>query len=195
MTDRSIRMAAPTVRGLLDGRKTQTRRLAWRIESDPEAVPWPTVWQKVSPGDRLYVKEAHGLVTRAPGDAPYCVYRTADSSPREARIKWRAPHFMPRWASRITLVITGAKTEQVQNINEKDALAEGIDRARYETAVERAGAAGVATGSIARQIYAELWDTIHIKPGERWEDNPEIVALSFEIYQCNVSAMTELTDG
>jgi hypothetical protein len=98
---------------------------------------------------------------------------------------------MPRWASRITLVITGAKTERVQTINERDALAEGIDRARYETAVERAGAAGIATGDMARQIYAELWDTIHIKPGERWEDNPEIVALSFEMYQCNVDAMTD----
>lgn len=94
------------------------------------------------PGDLLWVREAWGLV-RPLDPTDWCTgsirgrtadelleewvvaYR-ADSATRPDGAYWRPPMFMPRWASRLTLEITGIRVERVRDISEKDALAEGV---------------------------------------------------------------------
>lgn len=94
MTDHPIIFSAPMVRALLDGRKTVTRRLAWRSESDirkmdficdgerpnPLSRPagaagiqmagkyWlrPTNWCSVNISDRLWVRESLQSFAREP---------------------------------------------------------------------------------------------------------------------------------
>lgn len=97
------------------------------------------------PGDRLYVKEAHAWVDYLVGselDDPVCVafkadrtaYSFAGNKPVKLdtyawpwdRIKWRSPALMPRWASRLTLVVESVRVQRLQDISEEDALAEGI---------------------------------------------------------------------
>ncbi len=79
------------------------------------------------------------------------------------RNPWKPSIFMPRWASRITLEVTGVRVEQVQDISEEDAIAEGIDHAYANTI----GA------------FADLWDTINAKRGYSWESNPYVWVIGF----------------
>lgn len=195
MTDRPILMSAPMVRALLreieqpGSGKTQTRRLAWQMKytDQPEwqsgmTEPKPTIWQSVKPGDRLWVRETWGEVhsTSSPAGNPidgYVLYRETDLEPegwRSETFRWCRSIHMPRWASRLTLLVTATKMERVQMISNEDCWAEGIEpravrrRSKYDD-----------TPHPLRQDFEGLWQSLHTKPGARWEDNPEVVAITF----------------
>lgn len=202
MTDRPILFSSPMVRALLDGRKTMTRRLAWRRCKNPQRLPqnavarrfsktgcagmyWeaPTLWQKVEPGDRLWCREGHGIVSWPPWDAPYCIYRTADPSPQEAPVKWRPSIHMPRWASRLTLIVTATRIERLQDISGTEAFEEGCNYRGSDGELHHAG----DHPSYSVLSFKFLWDSLH---GEgTYDANPEVVALSFTVNKCNIDAM------
>jgi hypothetical protein len=80
----------------------------------------------------------------------------------------RAARFMPRWASRIILEITGVRVERVQNISVIDCISEGIkiDVPDYsEDAIYR---------------FKQLWDSINAKRGFSWDVNPYVWCISFK---------------
>jgi hypothetical protein len=79
---------------------------------------------------------------------------------------------MPRWASRITLEVTGVRVERVQDISHDDALAEGIDTRGIGTSWE-------VREQHARIPFARLWDTINAKRGHAWESNPWVWVVEF----------------
>lgn len=222
MADRPIIFSAPMIHALLDGRKTMTRRLAWR---DPIAVPddaadywrgrgarvsfaddtdtrltWlPSPWQRVQPGDRLWVREAWATHwandNLAPSDISpmhWSVRYLADDHVRRARDgslaevgqckKGRPSIRMPRWASRLTLTVTAVRVEHLQDISEADAVAEGAypppagtddDGMRYDAGTSRDGFRGI-------------WNSLH---GEgAWAANPEVVAITFSVDRRNIDA-------
>lgn len=116
--------------------------------------------------------------------------------------KWRPSIHMPRWVSRIWLQVTAVRAEALQNITEDDAQAEGMISAVFGaeglTKWAHAGAWSVdehrrphaETNMLARTprgAFAKLWDTLHgSKPGEAWEDNPQVVAIAFSVHSGNI---------
>lgn len=110
--------------------------------------------------------------------------------------KLRPSLHMPRWASRINLLITGVRVEQLQDISEQDAMAEGITakdviiETRYEggghveiTAERFFFVGGDDEGyESAEEAFAELWDSIYgQKEGENWQANPWVWVIEFEL--------------
>lgn len=196
--DRGIIFSAPMVRAILAGQKTQTRRLA----SSPLA--------KVIPGDRLWVRESYRLGRQwddfkaREADQSTRVWHEVDRDNCDAHGKLRPSIFMPRWASRITLMITDVRFEPVDQISEADALAEGIAEERMIIDTHAAG--GVHTEvwgeryfsphdphdtegyEHAADAFAALWDSLHIEPGERFADGPAIVALTFAATLANIDS-------
>ena len=169
MTIRPIIFSAEMVRALLEGRKTQTRRLA------------TSYLRKCEAGDLLYVRE-HWRVGKHWDDTPpraidpiimehgEIVY-IADATANELRGKHRQGMHMPRWASRLALRVTDVRLQGVKDIDGIDALAEGITP---------------VSGRAPWRVFRTLGDSLHDKPGERFFDNPQIVALTFEVIHGNV---------
>lgn len=238
MKERPILFNGPMVQALLDGRKTQTRRIikcicnSWHIDrvlgdwglsvpphqwdgSDPEplwrwtgkkqpkAGDWVEVFQTEvddhrggpvscpfgTVGDRLWVRETWALPSAfdefSPSNArqkvkphlyPNCFY-IADSSAcgvnadYASKGKTRPSIHMPRWASRITLEITGVRVERLNDISEADAAAEGCDGKCPVGNIPM-----YQSGPFAYH-YAQLWESIN--GPDSWAANPWVWVIEF----------------
>ncbi|MES3152929.1 hypothetical protein [Sphingomonas faeni] len=197
MVDRPIIFSAAMVRALLAGRKTQTRRLA------------TSPLRRVEVGDRLYVRESMHLwsaghdaeVTFAADDRSFqtgpntgdipdasltAYFRMVDQSRAKGRRISRPSIHMPRWASRLTLIVEGVKVEPLQSITSRDAISEGIERAGGEWRCYDSSGTGCLG---ARESFCTLWSSLHEAPGQRWQDNPNVVALSFRVEHGNIDTL------
>ncbi len=139
-----------------------------------------------APGDRLWVRETWATVkwfddTNAAAcwknERPPALWFAADTGvylTSEHRGRWRPSIHMPRWASRITLEVTGVRVERLQDISEADARAEGVLPLEIYTPRERRGQ------SDYRGAFALLWDHINGKrPGCAWNDSPWVWVIEF----------------
>lgn len=196
MSDKPILFSAPMIRALLDGRKTQTRRVY-----KPREGRWG-IDRRFAPGDRLWVRETwqeflasefppgrtfgprgdFGIpAERTKGNVSYVAYR-ADGDfpphPEDGIAVWRSPIHMPRKFSRLTLIVEAVKVERLQDISEEDAIAEGVFVPEAQYAQQGPRAPVLA--------YAALWDSIN--GACAWEANPWCVALTFRVKQRNIDA-------
>lgn len=216
------------VRAILDGTKTQTRRVVKPQPYEPlcgnefpavcksdfwaeEHVGkwcWPTEESEFfgfspygQPGDRLWVREALRFTDVFDCDSPArvgerCVdagYRTpwaplqfeADGQRTNWQHTGTPPHdgppkpgklrpgiHMPRWASRITLEVTGIRVERLQDISEADAQAEGCALECMTPTGDDSGSAIYGPGG-----YLALWESIN-GPGS-WDANPWVWVIEF----------------
>lgn len=153
-------------------------RETWAVEESLDAKPprgfsaWP-VWFKAN---NAYCCNANGFPNHG------------FHNPNATKGKWRPSIFMPRWASRITLEITDIKVEQLQDITEEDAIAEGIHLC---AGIDEEGYAhGYHWGPVsdtellfnsATSAYRKLWDSINgRKPSKAWDDNPWVWVIEFK---------------
>jgi hypothetical protein len=179
------------VRAIIAGRKTQTRRLATKSARA----------QAGAAGDRIYVREHWKtdvlLNSMAPRDMPHdaSVLCLADSTvPTKAFAKEFGKHrqamHMPRWASRITLLVSEVRIEPLLTISEADCYREGIWHiapADKSDGMRHFGVEGLTIDEpTAGRAYKQLWNSLHETPGTRWCDNPEVVVTTFSVVKTNI---------
>jgi hypothetical protein len=189
MHEHPILFSGPMVLAILQGRKSQTRRVANpqpAVSSDGYACG-PIRCPYGAPGDLLWVRETWCTRKCFNCDVGYDDERCTCSNPPLYRATepdavraddepWRPSIFMPRWASRITLRVTGVRVERVQGISNVDAIAEGA----MEWAAEQETPVRDLTCSDARLVFLQLWDSINAKRGFGWEANPWVWVVAFE---------------
>jgi hypothetical protein len=172
MNSKPILFSGPMVRAILDGKKTQTRRVIKNIHPPyAEVDNWHNNGIAVhltmdkygdyhenlnpygQPGDYLWVRETF----RYGGDGEV-LYR-CDCSKYEQKEKgpWKPSIFMRRSASRILLKIKNIRVEKLQDISESDAKAEGVENINE---------------------YSQLWEDIN--GFASWQDNPWLWVIEFE---------------
>jgi hypothetical protein len=146
------------VMAILEGRKTQTRRI---IKPQPKTdeffncsgIKWKDTFYpdgdilnfcpygKV--GDTLWVREIWAVGKCADGIKPsqlhqgtwlktngglwYRADKAEPTSPISPKGKWRPSIFMPRWACRIFLEVTGIRVEILREISDEDIICEGFE--------------------------------------------------------------------
>lgn len=186
MRERPILFSGPMVRAILDGRKTQTRRVVKKVGRD-NCLPDRRVKSAFGavvhvkdaaelcpygqPGDRLWVRETW---QRKSGGEQMARYRAdfdgmLDRALRES-FTWKPSIHMPRWASRISLEITAVRAERLQACSEDDAVAEG--QARHNKPPE-----SVSTV----EMFAGSWDKLNAERGFGWAENPWVWVLTFKV--------------
>ena len=186
--ERPILFSASMVNAILEGRKTMTRRVIKRnCSGRAKEVGSSRNWHLADPdviracpygkiGARLWVRETFAqnnnqlsdiysdttMVYRADG-----VSRALDNGVEKA---WTPSIFMPRRASRITLEITSVSAEQLQDISEQDAMAEGVDAVSIDAMPRQAT-------MNRRADFKQIWESINGKGS--WELNPWCWVIEF----------------
>lgn len=186
MKERPILFNGDMVRAILDGKKTQTRRVvnfdthgrvkhggkSWHID-DQDCVKGCPLGQ---PGDRLWVRESVRICgadsVGAPAIDPPVWYMADGVCHDPAYFHVRPSIHMPRWASRITLEITDVRVQRLQEISEEDAMAEGCLPACMCSNFNGTGEYTIS----ARSRFADLWNSIY----GTWDENPWVWAVSFK---------------
>ncbi|CNL92268.1 hypothetical protein [Yersinia aleksiciae] len=191
MNEKPILFNAEMVNAILSGRKTQTRRIISEktlhlfgvAASSGECHPIELCDQRSQsyyldfcplgkPGDQLWVREAFaaGLCTEST-----LAYR-ATHKPEDLEegwgetIKWTPSIHMPRWASRINLLITGVRVERLRDISEQDAMAEGCLYGKGNGEIDLAVRPENHFPTLLASIYG----------AESWQANPWVWVINFE---------------
>jgi hypothetical protein len=202
-----ILFSGPMIRAILDGRKTQTRRVV--KPQPPDGIDnvgdgetfcdfeSGKTWR--SPygydGDRLWVRETwrswrwndrvkpREFAERWGDDDPqlYIGYDADNDVTRDGLTmdgKTRVSIHMPRWASRITLELTDVRVERLQEISDDDAKAEGVEPNLWAD-LNPDGTPRAGESIAHRAAFHELWDSINGKRGFGWTANPWVWVIEF----------------
>ncbi|NTS31392.1 hypothetical protein HQ945_09015 [Phyllobacterium sp. BT25] len=155
----------------------------WRTFASLDVTPPRDLW---SPNcghgaGILYIADGFGLAVTREGER-----WSGDRDDPAAFGKHRQAMHMPRWASRLTLLVTGVRIQRLQDISEEDAIAEGAELSSGFSMVSGGQMVKIAAGTYLSPVawYHWLWDQINGKGS--WEANPWVVAVTFDVLKQNI---------
>ena len=197
MSIKPILFNTEMVTALLEGRKTETRRIVkpghlWALKSryrreHPEITDQRIIEElclpPYRPGDVLWVRESWAVlynVTGWPtggsvGDKVGYIYK-ADNllSGMEPQPRWRPSIHMPKEAARLFLEVTEVHAERLQDITAEGCLREGVEPAAQTVGPD-----------FVKGMFSDVWDsTMDAEKRKKfgWDANPWVWVIKFR--QC-----------
>ena len=186
---RPILFSTPMVQSILEGRKTQTRRVVKHQPSEKGGLAFndgehpqmkcpygeigDVIWVRET---MIYNKNSETFWPVADGYSKSVCEKTGKTFEYEKTIP---AIYMPEQACRLFLKITDIRVERLQEITEEDAIAEGVDKYgiqdnfAYKDYVNSKSSYGQAKNS-----FMSLWYLIN--GVESWMTNPWVWVISFE---------------
>jgi hypothetical protein len=155
-------------------------------------------------GQKIFVKESWCAFTGETLGTPLGKMRIYSYPPKKGDIitykadadltkdfsNYLSSRTMPQWASRLTLLIKEIRVEKLSEISKDDAIAEGMFFTDYGKNCYNQQEAGWSwkknkspsecLGS-AYWAFANKWNTTHKKPEEKFEANPWVWSIRFEV--------------
>jgi hypothetical protein len=190
MKETPILFSAPMVRAILEGRKTQTRRIVkgQALEFLESFVPEFVSLKENGfskygyAGDKLWVKETWQYVDFCGEDNGY-VYRATDPDWETMEgWTWKPSIFMPKKACRTFLDITDIRIEKLQDITEEDAISEGIIEFTKDDKLAKYWYDHEGVWSdmpyTAKEAFEMLW--VSINGEQSWNENPWVWVIDFK---------------
>lgn len=201
-----ILFSTPMVQAVLDGRKTQTRRV---IKKQPDLKRHRQIKRAVildgksretwiyddgvslrqdsvkcpygQPGDVLWVREtfvSYNVPVKHPKVDEIEYEYKADETP--VKFRWKPGIHMPKAACRIFLKVKSVRVERLQDISETDAIDEGIEREPGLPFVVRWKDYLNTDEELEfpESSFSTLWKSIN--GSESWDANPWVWVIEFE---------------
>lgn len=188
----------------------------WRTSD--ASKPLEQIKVPYAPGDRLYLRESFAIngcgrrvktkdytgeafaLQRFEERLQYAATDEAPAIKENGDPYWwnlRPGIHMPKWASRLTLVVTDVRVQRLQEITEGDARAEGLEHRMDWCPQWRGNDALPWRSEFPRDAFKDLWDSLNAKRKDKhknrlpyaWADDPWVVAVTFEAHQCNIDQM------
>jgi len=191
-----IIFSTPMVQAILDGKKTQTRRVIkiddapenWKISIAGTSIvrtePYDVKLPRYAAGDNLWVRETfcevpyeHNHVPIKGGHITIPKYAYKADSERDYTGIWKPSIHMPREAARIFLRVKTVRVERLQDITPKDAWDEGCRIGNSFPWEEHIPELQQQCRDI---LFKSLWNSINEKRGYGWDTNPWVWVYEFE---------------
>lgn len=183
MNEKPIIMSSESVRAILAGRKTQTRRVCkpqpkYGKPERSKSFIYPNCYFDVRPdgitdcafqfphivGDHIWVKEKY-MTVRGVTEETRSIKYFCDTDENAIKVAerykwWKNPMFMPRMYSRITLEVIDVRLDRLQEMSQGDVYAEGFPPIFSE--------------------FKKAWDKLNAKRGFSWDSNPYVWVINFK---------------
>ncbi len=202
--ERPVLFNTAMVRAVLDGSKTQTRRVIkpqpkgasygheqdysrfiWEGQGYPLVLPCPYG----RPGDRLWAREAFAIEARDPGEYSTLVWRADREAAHTDQTQLMRPHYFlesswepdDRWRPSIHMPrwasrITLEVTDvRVERVQDISDLDVLAEGVRDNGSYDRSG----LTKGAGDRVFRPLWDSINAKRGFGWNTNPWVWVVEF----------------
>jgi hypothetical protein len=206
---RPMVFSATMIKALLDGRKTQTRRIinknyqtnkvkpakpSFTNETDCREFKLGNEFDEdyiykipVSQCDFIWVRETFSEFGKG------FIYKSdylAEFS--DLKIKWKPSLFMPRSACRIFLEVTDIRIERLNEISEADAINEGIEASIVKSSIFKTylGFKNYYVQDAEDELYykspIDSYKSLcmTINGSESWQENPFVFVYTFKVVEC-----------